>query len=232
MTILITLRKYPTTIFSSYTQLQNTGQGSYQMNERKFTRTYLPGLTSWIFNCFNTFRSLRASSSSFSHRNSTLDSRSCRTLTVKIKPQQESPPAWTQEAYRPPCIEYSFCFPTWVPPPILTWPGGYPARGYPMWVPPAGYPYPDLAGGYPARGYPTWAPPAGYPPSWPGCGGYPTWVTPTAGYPPAGPGRVPPPGWTWQGTPPGCLSQWNSGKCCKALWDMVTPPVSAPWHSG
>ena len=31
--------------------------------------------------------------------------------------KQESPPAWTQEAYRPPCSEYSFCCPTWVPPP-------------------------------------------------------------------------------------------------------------------
>ena len=46
--------------------------------------------------------------------------------------KQESPPAWTQEAYRPPCSEYSFCCPTWVSPPILTWRGGtrsVPPRG-------------------------------------------------------------------------------------------------------
>ena len=46
---------------------------------------------------------------------------------------QESPPAWTQEAYRPPCSEYSFCCPTRVPPP----------GGYRTWVPPPGG-YPDL----------------------------------------------------------------------------------------
>ena len=86
--------------------------------------------------------------------------------------KQESPPAWTQEAYHPSCSEYSFCCPNWVPP-ILTWPGGwgYPAMGggggYPIWVPPVlalgvpcgGYP---AGGGYPARGVP--------------CQGYPTWV--------------------------------------------------------
>ena len=31
--------------------------------------------------------------------------------------KQESPPAWTQEAYRPPCSKYSLCCPNWVPPP-------------------------------------------------------------------------------------------------------------------
>ena len=31
--------------------------------------------------------------------------------------KQERSPAWTQEAYRPPCREYSFCCPIWVPPP-------------------------------------------------------------------------------------------------------------------
>ena len=45
--------------------------------------------------------------------------------------EQESPPAWTQEAYRPPCREYSFCCPiladppppppSWTPP-CWTWP--------------------------------------------------------------------------------------------------------------
>ena len=79
--------------------------------------------------------------------------------------QQESPPAWTEEAYRPPCSEYSFCCPNWVPPrPNRV--GGYlpgtPQQGTP-WV------------GYPLAGYP---PGPGTPPVW-----YP---------PPAGPGRVPP----------------------------------------
>ena len=101
---------------------------------------------------------------------------------------------------------------------------GYPpGQGTPQGTPQAGYPQP----GYPlppARvpplpGYP----PPGYPlarvPPWPG--------SPQPGYPPA---RVPPnwtcqgtpPGWTWQGTPP--AAPWHSGKCCKALWDMGTPP--------
>ena len=34
---------------------------------------------------------------------------------------------------------------------------------------------------------------------------------------------TPPPGCTWQGTPPPS-APWHSGKCCKALWDMGTPP--------
>ena len=76
--------------------------------------------------------------------------------------QQESPPAWTQEAYRPPCSEYSFCCPTWVPPPA----------GYP--------PHPDLAGGYPVR-YPPGGVPSQVPP-----GG----VT-QSGTPPGVPGQVP-----------------------------------------
>ena len=73
-------------------------------------------------------------------------------------------------------------------------------------------------------------PPAGYlhPPSWPGPGGVPC----------LGGGGVlylgTPPGWTWQGTapppagpgrvPPLVSAPWHSGKCCKALWDMGTPP--------
>ena len=85
-----------------------------------------------------------------------------------------------------------------------------------------GYPpRPDLAGG----GYLTWVPPPvltwggtwpGYPPSrvppisWPGKGGYLTWVPPSrldlAGYPPS------------------VSAPWHSGKCCKALFDMGTPP--------
>ena len=88
-------------------------------------------------------------------------------VALQKENEQESP-AWTQEAYRPLCSEYSFCCPNWVPlpragypPSVLTWPGGGTLTGYP----PAGYsPHPDLA-----RGYPTWVPLppldlAGYPP--------------------------------------------------------------------
>ena len=103
--------------------------------------------------------------------------------------KQESPPAWTQEAYCPPCSEYSFCCPTRVPPP------GGGGSGYP-----------------PGGGYLTGYPPGGTrtPPGGPGTprGGYLT------GYPPGG--------GTWPGYPP--AASWHSGKCCKALWDMGTPP--------
>ena len=94
--------------------------------------------------------------------------------------EQESPPAWTQEAYRPSCSKYSLCCSNWVPPPPSC-------------------------------------------PGW-GAGGYPTRVPPQQGTPlPLG--RVPPPpGWTWQGTPPQVSAPWHSGKCCKALWDTGTPP--------
>ena len=73
--------------------------------------------------------------------------------------QQESPPAWMQEAYCPPCSKYSLCCPilaeppspigwTWPPPTSWTWP--------PHWLdltppPPAGW---------------TWPPPGGPDPPW------------------------------------------------------------------
>ena len=128
--------------------------------------------------------------------------------------EQESPPAWTQEAYRPPCSEYSFCCPTRVPPP-----GGVPDPG----TPPGGGTWPGYPpGGVPDPGTPrggTWP---GYPPG----GGYLTRVPPQGGYltrvpPRGGPGN-PPGGGTWPGYPP---TSWHSGKCCKALWDMGTPPL-------
>ena len=132
--------------------------------------------------------------------------------------KQESPPAWTQEAYRPPCSDYSFCCPNWVPPP--PWPG---RGGYHTWVPPQqGTPSRVPPGRVllPSRVPPTGYPPAGYPPT---------------GYPPVGyPWQGTPPGWTWQGTPP-VSAPWHSGKCCKALWDMGTPPVdrqSDGWMEG
>ena len=121
---------------------------------------------------------------------------------IKIINKQESPPAWTQEAYRPPCSKYSLCCPNWVPPPARVSPQpGYPlARVPPSRVPPARVP--PNQGTPPARVPPR----PGYPP---GQG------TPLAREPPqAGPGRVPPPP----------AAPWHSGKCCKALWDMGTPP--------
>ena len=132
----------------------------------------------------------------------------------------KSPPAWTQEAYRPPCSEYSFCCPIWVPPPYLA--GGFPVGG--------------TLPGYPLPGYPPVLTPARVPPC-------PGWGVPYLGTPPA---RVPPhqgtlppghpPGWTRQGTPqldlvgyPLPAAPWHSGKCCKALWDMGTPQVWTDW---
>ena len=115
--------------------------------------------------------------------------------------EQESPPAWTQEEYRPPCSKYSLCCPNWIPPwqgtPPAPQPGYPPGQGTPLGrVPPS-----------PARVPPR----PGYPPAR---------VPPRPGYPPW-PGY--PPSWTWQGTPP--AAPWHSGKCCKALWDTGIPPV-------
>ena len=66
--------------------------------------------------------------------------------------KQESPPAWKQEAYRPPHIKYSICCPILggegVPHP---WLGGYSIPGYP---------HPGV--GYPPEG--TWDQSMGYPP--------------------------------------------------------------------
>ena len=106
-------------------------------------------------------------------------------LLWKLIMKQESPPAWTQEAYRPPCSEYSFC-----PGRGGTWPGTPPrGSGYP----PGGLGTP-LGVRVPPRG--VWVPSQGGP-----------------GTPPGGvPDRVPP------------TASWHSGKCCKALWDMGTPP--------
>ena len=136
-------------------------------------------------------------------------SKSVSVSVSAMESKQESPPAWTQEAYRPPCSDY-FCCPNWAPPrPDL-------AGGVPWWgggIPWQGTPHPDRARGgtlllpprqgTPQQGTPhPWLDLAGYPPPQLDLAGYPP-----AGYspPPAGPGRVPP------------------RKCCKALWDMGTP---------
>ena len=77
----------------------------------------------------------------------------------KSMKRQESPPAWTQEAYRPLCSKYSLCCPNWVPP------GGVPG------TPPSTPPVPPLGGtryppGYPPGGVPggvSGTPPGGVP---------------------------------------------------------------------
>ena len=101
---------------------------------------------------------------------------------------------------------------------------GYPPGGVPGQVPPGGYP--DPPGGVPSQ-----VPPQGGPGTPPG--GYPD--PPRGGYPD-------PPGGTRSGTPPwgGYLvryppaAPWHSGKCCKALWDMGTPPCGQTdgWMEG
>ena len=88
-----------------------------------------------------------------------------KNLVVKLRSQQESPPVWTQEAYCPPCSEYSFCCPILADPPP-SWPLTPPAD-WPS--PPAGWP-PRLADP------PSWLthPPAGWPPP---AEGWVSWLT-------------------------------------------------------
>ena len=47
---------------------------------------------------------------------------SCYLWNEKIKWEQESPPAWTQEAYHPPCSKYSLCCPVLADPPLSAGP--------------------------------------------------------------------------------------------------------------
>ena len=64
-----------------------------------------------------------------------------KNLSYQYITQQESPPAWTQEAYRPLRSKYSFCCPTW---------GGGGTQSDDRGVPhprKGGTPHPDLAGG-------------------------------------------------------------------------------------
>ena len=125
--------------------------------------------------------------------------------TIFLFQTQESPPAWTQEAYRPRRIKYSTrggvspsppparCdrgYPRWGTPSRGTpWPGlrGVPGVGYPLT---RGSPQPGPMGGtwggvppsqvWQGRGYPRWGPLAGVP--WSGLTvGYPRWGTPRPG---------------------------------------------------
>ena len=119
---------------------------------------------------------------------------------TKNKFQQESPPAWTQEAYRPPRSKYTVC--------CSDGGGGYPLLG--GLVP--------LPGGYLLRGVGTpqldGVPPhqdlgRGYLPPGPGKGVIPLpsagWGTPPVswmGNPPPGPGKGTPLPISWMGYPP------------------------------
>ena len=81
--------------------------------------------------------------------------------------------------------------------------------------------YPPPSQGTPRPGYPPsqGTPPARVPPP-----AGPARVPPGQGTPPpAGPARVPPPAGPARVPPP--AAPWHSGKCCKALWDMGTPPL-------
>ena len=138
--------------------------------------------------------------------------------------RQESPPAWTQEAYRPPCRKYSLCCPNWVPPNLA---GGVPDLGTPHRVPTGRVPSwqgtPSPQQGTPRR-VPPWAGPGRVPPRL-DLAGYPPWLD-LAGYPPPHPHPPthPTPSPPHPQPPPPVAAPWHSGKCCKALWDMGTPP--------
>ena len=93
--------------------------------------------------------------------------------------------------------------------PVLTWPGGYPARG----VPYLGT-HPSWPGGTLPGGYPIWVPPGRVLPlSWPG--GVPCWGVLYLGTPPV---------LTWQGTPPPPTGPgWvpPPSVCPMAFWVML-----------
>ena len=155
-------------------------------------------------------------------RNTSFNGEIFRNVKENDRLRQESPPAWTQEAYRPPCSEYSFCCPTWVPPRggTRTPPGGVPSQ-----VPPRGgtqTPQGGTQSGTPpgGKGYWSGTPPGGYPDPLGGTqsgtppGGYPVRYPPWGGYPdpPGGyPVRYPPGGVPGQ-VPPHCLM---------AFWEML-----------
>ena len=129
-----------------------------------------------------------------------------------------------QEAYRPPCSEYSFCCPTRVPPTG----GGYLDLGTPPQggctrtsVPPPPPPPPGGGGG----GTRTLVPPGGVPGPWYPPGGYPDLGTPPGGVP--GPRYPPPPGgYPGLGTPPGGYP--DLGTPPGGYPDLSTPPGGGP----
>ena len=78
----------------------------------------------------------------------------------KFTCKQESPPAWTQEAYRPPCSEYSFCCPILADAPQLTDPplAHWPPPDWVSWLTPPGWLTPQLTDPPPAEPA-DWPPP-------------------------------------------------------------------------
>ena len=65
--------------------------------------------------------------------------------------KQDSPPAWTQEAYRPLCGKHTLCYPRWGGVPTLVGGGTYSGGGVPTLVGGGTYPgggVPTLVGGY------------------------------------------------------------------------------------
>ena len=105
-------------------------------------------------------------------------------IQFSIYLKQESPPAWTQEAYRPPCSECSFCCPILAdPPPGWTDPPGW------LTLPLAGLTHP------PQLDWPTPCPPAGLTHSSPPAGlthPLPGWTDPRLDWPPPPAGLTPP----------------------------------------
>ena len=134
----------------------------------------------------------------------------------------------------PPAVYWVLLLLSYLDTPPPSWPGGVPCRG-----------------GVPDQGTP---PRAGYPPpSWPGRGRgtqvrvidtfcwlstrRKVWCCHSIIFPlyPAPPPLGDCPMAFWEmlqsimgyGYPPPVTAPWHSGKCCKALWDMGTPPP--PW---
>ena len=100
-------------------------------------------------------------------------------------PKQESPPAWTQEAYRPRRIKYSICYLRWgtplaggVPPGQVSWEGTRGGIPPPVGVPPGYVWWRGTRGEVPLAGHPpsqVWQgdTQGGVPPFWPGLMGVP-----------------------------------------------------------
>ena len=103
----------------------------------------------------------------------------------------------------PPAVYWVLLLLSYLDRPVLTWPGGIPDQGTPLWL---GYP-PVLT--WLGGGYLTRVPP-GRVPHWQG--------SPPAGYPLAGY----PPGWTWEGTPPTGPGRVPPPSVCPmAFWEML-----------
>ena len=130
---------------------------------------------------------------------------------------QESPPAWTQEAYCPPRRKCLLCCSvSWqwaeggVPHLVLDW-GGY-SRVPPIWT----------------RGWGTSWTWDGVPPTWTWDGYHPvSWM----GYPPAWTwdGVPPPPGHLLWGKAPPWLLEWGNPPPVDLWWGLPPPPQSAGW---